>query len=309
MTLTEIFKKSRSAIAFALSLAVVEKIAWIVEPTLLGRLIDALIGVFQTREHATFGLPLILWIVAFLVNSGAGSLRRSVDPRIYLKIYVSIAVHIAESCRIKGDGASKAAARTELAREYIHFFQERVPEFIEQVFDLVGAMIALAFYDIRISLTCFAVALPMAFVGYSYKHNVMRLQKEFHDHREDLFAVVQKQAIEGIRDFHVKMVKPQLRIANWNAFNFGFLRIILLGIFLVVLYLVIALDRLSTGEIYSVVAYLWTFIGATEFSPDLLESYTSLKDIQNRIRTVAPNGPAGNNGPSEAGAGRNDGRP
>jgi hypothetical protein len=59
----------------------------------------------------------------------------------------------------------------------------------------------------------------------------------------------------------------------------------------VVLYLAIAIDRLSPGQIYSVVAYLWTFIAATEFLPDLLESLTSLRDIQSRIRAEASPGP------------------
>jgi ABC-type multidrug transport system fused ATPase/permease subunit len=304
MTLTEIFKKSTGPIALAISLAAIEKLAWIIEPTLLGRLIDAMIGVFQTREHASFTLPLVLWTGAFLVNTGVASLRRFLDPRIYLKIYVNIAVHIAESLRCKGHASSKAAARTELAREYIHFLRNRVPDFIEQVFDLGGAMFALAFYDIRISLACLASVVPMALISSAYQRHVLRFQKEFHDHREDFFAFVQKQGNDGIRDFHERMVKPQLRIANWGAANFGFLRIVLLGIFLLVLYVVIALDRLSTGEIYSVVAYLWTFIGSAEFSPDLLESYTSLKDIQNRIRSEPTNGPLGNDGSSEAGAGR-----
>ncbi len=287
MTLTEIFKRFRPGFTLAMSLVIVEKLANIVEPMFLGRLIDALIGFFQTQTHASYFLPLTFWGAVYLVNSGIGSIRRSVDPKIYLRVYTSIAVHIAESCRINGVTNSKAAARTELSREYISFLQSRIPDIIEAIFDLGGTMVALAFYDIRISLTCLAAAVPMALVYHLYNSKVVRLQKEFHDSREDLFAVYQEKEIQDIRKYHDHMALSQMRIANWGAFNFGLLRVVLLGIFLVVLYLSIAIDRLSAGQIYSVVSYLWTFITATEFLPDLLESYTSLKDIQNRIRVEA----------------------
>jgi len=38
------------------------------------------------------------------------------------------------------------------------------------------------------------------------------------------------------------------------------------------------------GELYSIVAYLWTFVTATEYLPELMESWTSLKDISKRMR-------------------------
>ena len=40
----------------------------------------------------------------------------------------------------------------------------------------------------------------------------------------------------------------------------------------------------KAGEIYSIVAYLWTFVTATEYLPELMESWTSLHDISKRIK-------------------------
>jgi hypothetical protein len=58
----------------------------------------------------------------------------------------------------------------------------------------------------------------------------------------------------------------------------------LLGIFLVVLYISIDLDDFTTGSIYSIVAYIWTFITSSEYLPELMESWTSLKDISRRLK-------------------------
>ncbi len=63
------------------------------------------------------------------------------------------------------------------------------------------------------------------------------------------------------------------------------MRIFLLIIFLVVLFISIDLDNVSTGDIYSIVAYIWTFVTSSEYIPELMESWTSLKDIAKRLRS------------------------
>ena len=62
------------------------------------------------------------------------------------------------------------------------------------------------------------------------------------------------------------------------------MRFTLLLIFLVVLYVAVELDNFSAGELYSIVAYLWTFVAATEYMPELLENWTSMKDISRRLK-------------------------
>jgi len=62
------------------------------------------------------------------------------------------------------------------------------------------------------------------------------------------------------------------------------MRFILSIIFIVALYISIDLDDFLTGNIYSIVAYLWTFVTSMEYIPELLESRTSFKDISNRIK-------------------------
>ncbi len=68
--------------------------------------------------------------------------------------------------------------------------------------------------------------------------------------------------------------------------NFGFIRLILLIIFIFVLYIAIDLDDFTTGSIYSIVAYLWTFVGSIEYIPELLESNASITDLNKRINSV-----------------------
>jgi ABC-type multidrug transport system fused ATPase/permease subunit len=288
MTLLQIIQEFRRPFLFAISLVVIEKLAWIVEPSVFGRLLDALIAVFSTKEKISYALPLALWIGVFTVNSGVGALRRYWDEKIYLNMFTNIAVRVAEASREKGLDVSKTATRVELTREYVVFMQHRIPEIMEQVFDLGGTVIALAFLDKRIAATCSVIAIPLLFMNRLYQQKALQLHKEFHDKREDVFDIFSTKSIPEIRKYYDSMTSPQKKIARWSAINFGTLRFFLLGIFLLVLYIAIDIDDFTTGKMYSVVAYLWTFVTSTEYLPDLMESYSSIREIQQRVRTERP---------------------
>lgn len=51
-----------------------------------------------------------------------------------------------------------------------------------------------------------------------------------------------------------------------------------------VLHISIDLNEFTTGDIYAIVAYLWTFVGSSEYLPDLLESWTSIKEVSMRMK-------------------------
>jgi len=297
MKLLEIIHKHRRTFLLAVSLALIEKLAWIVEPTLFGWLLDRLIAVASSKSLVSYTLPLTLWIGVFALNSGVGAARRSIDEKNYSKMFTNIAVEVTESSRDKGLDVARTASRVELSRDYVTFLKRRVPDFIEEGFDLGGTAIALAFFDWRISVSCLLIILPLSVINRSYSRRVMGLQKELHDMKENVFDVFALKDSRHVREYYDEMARPQRRIANLGAVNFGLIRLFLMGIFLLVLFIVIDIDKFTTGKIYSVVAYLWTFVTSTEYLPDLMESYSSLKDIQDRVRGEAP---VVGNGPSEA---------
>lgn len=346
MFLIDLIKRFRKGIVIAFSLVIIENVAWIIEPTVFGHVIDAVIDVqyenyerdslalmqetlqklrlekkhdsnsveseeFQSvdtaihhritnnkdsshlndtlksneeTESSSYVYPLMIWLIVFAINSGLGVIRRSVDPKIFLNIYTKIATDVSERAIKLKLNISKTATRAQLSHEYIGFLQYRIPEVLENIVAIGGAIIALYFFDWKISLTCLCIVVPVYFANKLYSKRVLVLQKEFHDSYEDIYEVFSKQDSDYVHDYYQKLAKPQKKIANWGAFNFGMTRVTLMGIFLVVLYIAIDLDEFSAGELYSIVAYLWTFVTSTEYLPELMESWTSLKDIAKRLK-------------------------
>jgi len=286
MKLSVLLARFKKGISLAISLVIVEHVAWIVEPAVFGKVIDALIerasGQASTLNASLF--PLFLWIGVFTVNSGTGVIRRIVDQKIYLAMFTQLATEISTVAQQKKFSTSKTAALAQLSEQYITFFQYRIPEIIEQIVQIGGAVIALAVFDWRISLTCLTIVLPLLLINRIYTRRVSALQKDVHDTFENAYDVFSTQKPEEINNYYQKSANIKQKIANWGALNFGVMRFILLFIFLAVLYISIDLDDFTTGSIYSIVAYIWTFITSSEYLPELMESWTSLKDVSLRLK-------------------------
>lgn len=287
MNLLDLARRFRKGILIALSLVVLEHVAWIIEPALFGKVIDALIDRAGTEGPALQSLnvtPLFLWIFVFAVNSGTGVVRRIVDERIYLRIYAELATGVASGSQKKQYTVSKTVALTQLSEQYISFLQYRMPEIIDQIVSITGAVIALATFDWRLSVACLTIILPLTQVTRVYTRKVSSLQKQYHDNFETTTDVFARQSVEEVKSYYARLTSLKQSIANWGAFNFGIMRLALLMIFIGVLYISIDLDNFSTGAIYSIVAYIWTFITTSEYIPELLESWTSLQDISRRLK-------------------------
>jgi ABC-type multidrug transport system fused ATPase/permease subunit len=289
MKLTDLLTRFKKGISLAISLVIIEHVAWIVEPAVFGKVIDALIerasGQASSLNASLF--PLFLWIGVFAVNSGTGVIRRIVDQKIYLAMFTQLATDISTVALEKKFRASKTAALAQLSEQYITFFQYRVPEIIEQIVQIGGAVIALAVFDWRISITCLTIVLPLLLINRVYTRKVSTLQKDVHDTFENTYDVFSSQKPEEIHNYYAKSANIKQKIANWGALNFGVMRFILLFIFLAVLYISIDLDDFTTGSIYAIVAYIWTFITSSEYLPELMESWTSLKDVSNRLNQAS----------------------
>jgi len=283
MAFRHVVPKYKYSIAVLLLFVLVENIAWIIEPTFFGKLLDALIGHFYDHEKINYIYPLLIWIFVYLINVVGGSLHRLFNGGTYSKMYADVATNVIDESKSRGDQYSKMLVRAELVKEYIVFFKERLPEMLWQLSASAGAIIALFFYDYRIGLVCLAVIGPIAYINNINRKNVTHLQKDIHDNQEELYKLIENRDTSKIHQFYYNMISPRISIARWNAFSYTTVKIILIIIFIVVLFICVDLDNFSTGKIYSIIAYLWTFIGQTDYLPDLMESLGSIKDLNLRF--------------------------
>lgn len=283
MAIRQIILKYRNSIGLLLLFVLIENVAWIIEPTFFGKLLDALIGHFYDHEKIDYFIPLLIWILVYLVNVIGGSLHRLFSGGTFARMYADAATKVIDESKLREDQFSKMLVRTELVKEYIAFYKERLPEILWQLSASAGAIIALFFYDYRIGMVCLAVIVPVAYINNLNREKVTHLQKDIHDNQEELYKLIENRDTSKINQFFQNMISPRTRIARWNSFSFTIVKVLLIIIFIVVLFICVDVDNFSTGKIYSIVAYLWTFIGQTDYLPDLMESLGSIKDLNIRF--------------------------
>jgi ABC-type multidrug transport system fused ATPase/permease subunit len=283
MDARQIISKYRNSIGLILSFVLIENLAWIIEPTFFGKLLDALIEHFYDHEKVNYLIPLLIWIFIYFINVLGGSLHRLFSGGTFARMYADIATKVIDDSKSRGDQFSKMLVRSELVKEYITFFKDRLPEMLWQLSASVGAIIALFFYDYRIGLVCLAVIMPVAYINNLNQKKVTQLQKDIHDNQEELYNLIENRDTSKINQFFDNMISPRISIARWNSFSFTTVKTLLVIIFVVVLFICVDVDKFSTGRIYSIVAYLWTFIGQTDYLPELMESLGSIKDLNMRF--------------------------
>lgn len=285
MTFKEIALKYRYQIGLILLFVLIENVSFIIEPTFFGKLLDSLIDHFYDHEKVNYIFPLVIWVIVYLINVIGGTLHRLFNGMVYSKMYANIATEVVLESNCRKDQFSKMLVRAELVKEYISFFRERLPEVMWQLSATAGATIALFFYDYRIALVCVTVVIPIAYINNLNRKRVTTLQKDIHDNQEELFNLIETKDTERITQFYTNTISPKTRIARWNAFSYSTVKVLLIIIFIGVLFICVDVDKFTTGRIYSIVAYLWTFIASTDYLPELMESLASVKDLNVRFST------------------------
>lgn len=243
---------------------------------------------YVTQEVGPFLPPLIPWVLLFIINSAVGAIRRVYDTRTYTKMFAKLSTDVVARQLAQGEDLSKVAARSSMAWHNIEFFQYNVPEFLEQLIAVGGAVIALGLFDWRLTVVGSVLILFVVIGSRYYMNSLKTIQSTLHDKYEDEYNVFGTREPGKIRSYYDGIADLEIRYSVRSTLSYGVIRVFLLVMFLSTLYISIDLDRFTIGALYSIVAYLWSFVTATEYIPNLAEKWVELKDASRRITDSLP---------------------
>ncbi len=249
---------------------------------------DRPLSFYVTREVGPFLPPLIPWVLLFLVNSSIGAFRRIYDTRIYTRMFAKLSSDVVSRQLAQGEELSKVAARSSMAWHNIEFFQYNVPEFLEQLIAVTGAIMALGLFDWRLTVTG-TILLLFVLVGSKYYMRALQsIQSKLHDWYEQEYNIFATREPGKIKQYYSDISELEIKYSVRSTFSYSVIRVSLLFMFLTTLYISIDLDRFTIGALYSIVAYVWSFVTATEYIPHLSEKWVELKDTSRRISDTLP---------------------
>lgn len=243
------------------------------------------VSFFLPKDIAPFIPAMMPWVILYIISSSVGAWRRYYDTKIYTRMFANLSSEVVAKQLKMGEDISKIAGRSSLAWGNIEFFQYSLPEFIEQLINVGGAIGALAIFDWRLATVGAALVLIVIVTNRFYMRNVGKYQATLNDMHEQEYNTFATRDPSIIKKYYTDISGLEVKLSNRAATNYGMLRFLLLFMFLTTLYISLDLDRFTIGEIYSIVAYVWTFVTASEYIPYLSEKWVNLRDVTRRLET------------------------
>lgn len=286
--LKNLMKQHRGRLLLTYALFSLEMLGGLLRPFFLGLAInDLLKGSYE-------GL-IVLSIVHF-ITLAVGTMRHMYDTRTYSAIYVSLVTRFL-SRRISQADVSRLSAHSTLSREFVDFLEFDLVYVIEALYNLLGSLILLFFYDATVVLLCMAVLLPVIGVSYFYGKRMKLLNKLKNDELEIQVDVIGSGNRKKIQRHYNRLRKLQISISDQEAWNFGFMEmmvLVTLGFSLLITYKTSGTAMLA-GNVVGIFFYVNNFAKGLETIPYTVQRLSSLADITRRIELQTEDMPEGDN--------------
>jgi len=269
----------RGRLAFTYSLFALEMTASLLRPFFLGRAIDGLLS--QSYRG------LIELSVAHLVFLIIGSARHMVDTRTFSAVYQSF---VTSFMTRPGNTStvSRRSAHSTLARQIVDFLEYDFNHVVEALYNVVGSLVLLYFYNHTIVWICLAVLLPVMIIARGYGRRTVRLNVAHHDELERQVDIIQDGDTAGISGHYEKLRGWQVRLSDQEAWNFGVTELLVL--FAIAGSLIVSTQvgeaALQVGSLVGVYTYMLKFAAGLETIPYTVQRIGALRDIMRRMTSV-----------------------
>ena len=273
--LGKLFFKYKYRLLTTWALFALEMLGNLMRPYFVGEAVNGLIK-GSTRE--LFNLAAVHF--AYLV---IGTIRHMYDTRTYSSIYTSLVTRMLSRGFLQEE-VSKLSAHSTLAREFIDFLEYDLNYIIEAIYNILGALVMLYFYQRSVVIVCLAVLLPVIVIGYRYGKFMKSLTKSKNDELEKQVDIISTRNKQKIENHYMALRKWQIRISDKEAFNFGVMEILVLCV--IIFSLLVANKSnsvLPAGDIVGIYTYLLKFVSGLDTIPYTLQRFSTLHDITQRI--------------------------
>lgn len=274
--LKNLFSKHKYQLVITYGLFTIETIGGLLRFYFFGEAVNGII------KGSYYGL--IVLATVHLIYLSVGTIRHMYDTRTYSAIYTSLVTKLL-SRRVNKFDVSRLSAHSTLAREFIDFLEQDLVYVLEAFYNLAGSLIILFFYDKVIALLCLGILVPVMIVSYFYGKRMTLLTRGRNDELEKQVDVISTGNKTMIRNHYNNLRKWQIKISNKEAFNFGFMELMVLVI--ITLSLVVSKNihssTIMAGSLFGIYSYILKFTSGLDTIPYTVQRLSSLNDIARRI--------------------------
>ncbi len=274
--LRKLIFKHRSQLVLTYTLFSLEMLGTLLRPFFLG---EAVNDMMKGSYHGLIVLSAVhfAWLII-------GTLRHRYDTRTYSAIYTSLVTKFL-SRRIAHTDVSKLSAHSTLSREFVDFLEFDLVYIIEAVYNIVGSMILLYFYQSSVVLLCLAILLPVMAMSYFYGRKMKRFNRLKNDELEQQVDIISSGDKKTIHQHFNNLRHWQIRISDQEAWNFGIMELMVMIVIGLSLFITnhVAGTTLLAGNVIGIYNYVLKFVSGLDTIPYTVQRLTALNDITRRI--------------------------
>ena len=243
-TLTGIWLTYRQKILATMSMLTLERLCDVAVPFVLGIAINDLIA----------GSYRGIWLLAALELAvlTIGTLRRLYDTRVYARMYTEIADRTAKTSTLP---VTKRAARLQLGRELVDFFEWELPQLVAAVIGIVGAFAMLLYLLPLVGGISVLIAGLIGLVFVASKRRMFGLNKLLNNELERQVTMLERDT-DISRHLHLgRLARWRIHLSDMEAANFALAELMLAALIIGAVVITTG-TGMSVGGVFAVLTYL-----------------------------------------------------
>jgi ABC-type bacteriocin/lantibiotic exporter with double-glycine peptidase domain len=253
----------------------VENIVAVLEPYLLGRAIDGLIG------KSYFDLWIFVGVATFGLTVGVA--RRRYDTRVYGRIFSDTASDVVARENDKGAPVAQVTARANFVNDVTQFYEVYLPAAIVSFVSLFGAILMLAFVAPALSVGAFVVAMAVCAIFFVSRKRIDALNKGVNDEMERQVGVLVGRDLAGARAHFASLVSWRVQLSDLEACNFGLTQFATILLMAGAILVLVMWQEQTVGEVFAALTYVLQFTQAVIVLPYTYQQYLRTSEIGTRL--------------------------
>lgn len=208
-------------------------------------------------------------------------LRRLYDTRVYGTIRVEAG--LAQTARASDLPVSKLNARLGMGRELVDFLETTLPEAMGGFVQLIISVAILYSFAPQLALSGIAAATGMLLIYALFHRRFYRLNSQLNHQVERQVGILDTRVTKSIRQHLTRLRKQEIRLSDSEAILYGLIFLLLLAFVVCNLWLATTQMVLTPGKIFAVISYSWEFVESALALPIILQSWSRLSEIMQRL--------------------------
>ena len=273
-TVSGIWKTYRAKISGTFGLLAAEHLHYVAMPFVLGVAINDLV------EGEYRG---IWWLIGLSLTAlSVGVIRRLYDTRVYAGIYTDVADQTAQKTH---RSVSQRAARMQLARELVDFFEWELPQLLASLIGITGAFVMLIILLPTIGAISIAVGVVIFLVFFVSRRRMFSLNKLLNNELER-----QVQMLESGREFarrkHLgRLARWRIHLSDLEATNFAIADFLLAALIIGALMITVK-TGMRVGDVFAILTYLLDLSESLIVLPWTYQQSIRAREIGGRIAST-----------------------